>query len=126
MLHREIKVEFQMHIQDPRQAQRKKNGSGLGQHNRTENYQFRMKFAQLEEIRQIENNDNKLILLFSLENPPAFFKQLDPSSSHDNQARSWGGNDAWYRQTDIAYDPHYLRKSPLALKKPRPLIDIGK
>lgn len=126
MLHREIKVEFQMQIKDPRQAQRNAVSNGLGQYNRTENFQFRIPFPQLEVIRQIESQDNKLILLISLETPPACFKQLDPLSSHDSQARSWGGNDAWYRQTDIAYDPHYLKKSPLALKKLRPLIDIGR
>ncbi len=126
MLHREIKIEFQMYIQDPRQAQHNANVSGLAQYNRTENLQFRIPFSQLGQIRQIETRENKLILLISLENPPAFYKQLDPLSSHDNNARSWGGNDAWYRQTDIAYDPNYLKRSPLASKKLRPLIDLGK
>ena len=114
-----------MSIQDPRQAQHNANGSGLGQHNRKDNLQFRIPFSQLEIIRQIETNENKMILLISLENPPAFYKQMEPLSSHDNKSRSWGGNDAWYRQTDIAYDPNYLKKSPLALKKQRPLIDLG-
>ena len=125
MLHRELKVAFQILIQDPRQSRSNTKATGLGLHNRVEKLQFRIPFSQLKEFRQVETENEKVVLLISLENPPAFFKQVKPLDSHENAAKFWSDNDSWYRLTDVAYDPNYLKSKPLSLKKLRPLIDLG-
>ena len=117
MQHREITVEFEIHIQDPR--------AGLRKYERRETMQFRIPFSQLQNIRQYEEKDKKLVLVVSLNNPPKFFKQLSPVDTHDDKAAKWGGNDAWYRQTDVVYAPNTLKKSPLSLRKIQPIIDLG-
>ena len=125
MFHKEIFVEFSMHIVDPRATSRDPNMQ-RGKHDRTELFQFRIPFTQLKAIHRIDGQGHKLILLISMETPPKFFKQLDPSKSHDDKGSVWGDNDAWYRQTDLVYVPNVLKKSPLTWKKTNPIIDLGK
>ena len=126
MLRREIGVEMQVYIQDLRASL--ENGtqvSNLGKHNRTETYQFRVPFSQLQKIRQIPTETNKMVLLISLDTPPRFFRKVPEIDTHEERARFWSQNDAWYRQTDIVYNPKHIRSSPLTLKKTKPVIDIG-
>ena len=121
MFHREISVQFPLHIVDPQAA----SNLQRAKHNRTELFQFRIPFTRLKAVHHLANQGTELILLISLENPPKFFKQLNPMNSHDDKALTWGDNDTWYRQTDIVYMPSELKKSSLTWKKTNPLIDLG-
>ena len=123
MLHREIVVELEIAIVDPRLPH---THPDAGVHNRFETIRFRIPFRQLEVIQQVPTERNKLILLMSLDQPPLFFRKVDELGTHEENGRFWTENDAWYRQTDIIYDPTSLRTSPLTLKKNKPVIDIGK
>ena len=123
--HKEISVEFPMHIVDPR-ATSDDPTVQRGKYDRTELFQFRIPFTQLKVVHQMAGQEHKLILLISLEIPPKFFKQLDPSKSHDDEVPTWGENDAWYRQTDLVYVPNGLKKSSLTWRKTNPIIDLGK
>lgn len=125
MFHKEISVEFPMHIVDPR-SKSSDPSMPRGKYDRTELFQFRIPFSQLKVIHQLAGQGHQLVLLISMETPPKFFKQLDPSKSHDDRAVTWGDNDAWYRQTDLVYVPNDLKKSPLTWKKTNPIIDLGK
>ena len=125
MFHKEISVEFPMRIVDPRAASKDPNLQ-RGKYDRTELSQFRIPFTQLKAIYGIVGQGHKLILLISMGAPPKFFKQLDPSKSHDDNAMVWGDNDAWYRQTDLVYVPNGLKKYSLTLKTKNPIIDLGK
>ncbi|KAL8703479.1 MAG: hypothetical protein Q9201_003353 [Fulgogasparrea decipioides] len=110
MLHRETVVEFCIDV----------NG-------RPELFRFTIPFAHLEVIHRVNTNNNSTIeLLVSLPTPPRFFRKLEERDTHDAKARYWAENDAWYRQTDITHTPADLKSSPVALKKPSPIIDIGR
>ena len=124
LFHKEISVEFPMHIVDPR-ANSDNPNTQKGKYDRTELFQFRIPFTRLKVIHQIAGQGHKLILLISMETPPKFYKQLDPFKSHDDKAATWGDNDAWYRQTDLVYMPNGLKKSSLTWKKANPIVDLG-
>ena len=124
VFHKEISVEFPMRIVDPRVSSKDPN-TQRGKYDRTELFQFRIPFTQLKVIHQIAAEEDKLVLLVSTETPPKFFKQLDPSKSHDDTAVVWGDNDVWYRQTDLVYVPNTLKKSSLTWRKKNPIIDLG-
>lgn len=126
MLRREITVEFLLQIRDQRTGHTNAKAPHLGKEDREELFRFRIPFSQLESIQRVETKEDKLILLISLETPPSFFKRLDADQTHDDNARHWSENDAWYRQTDVVYTHSLLKKSPLTLKKTRPVIDLGK
>ena len=125
MFHKELSVEFPMHIVDPRTTSNQSNMQ-RGKYDRTELFQFRIPFTQLKVVHQLVGQGQKLTLLISMETPPKFFKQLDPSKSHDVTAVTWGESDSWYRQTDLVYVPNGLRKASLTWRKTSPIIDLGK
>ena len=125
VFHREISVEFPMHIVDPRTTSNNTN-TQRGKYDRTDLFQFRIPFTQLKVIQQLAVSEHELVLLISTDTPPKFFKQLDPAECHDDKAVTWSDNDAWYRQTDLVYAPSCLKKSPLTWKKTNPIIDLGK
>ena len=125
MFHKELSVEFPMHIVDPRTTSNQSNMQ-RGKYDRTELFQFRIPFTQLKVLYQLVGQGQKLTLLISMETPPKFFKQLDPSKSHDDTAVTWGESDSWYRQTDLVYLPNGLRKASLTWRKTSPIIDLGK
>ena len=125
MFHKHISVEFPIHIVDPRATLNDPNMQ-RGKYDRTDLFQFRIPFTQLKVIHGIAGQGQHLILLISLETPPKFFKQLDPSKSHDDKATTWGDNDAWYRQTDLVYVPNGLKRSSLQWRKTNSIIDLGK
>ena len=127
VLRREIVVEMQVQIRDWRVPP--KDGIQIprhGKYNRTETYQFRVPFSQLQKIYEIEAYENTIVLLISLETPPRFFRKVSEIDTHEETARVWSQNDAWYRQTDIVYNPKHLKSSSLTLKKSNPVIDIGR
>lgn len=122
MLHREIVMEFELDISDPRPPGTHPKAGKL---NRTETFRFHIPFRQLDEVHQIQADQEMVVLLMSLDQPPRVFRKVDDLHTHEDNGRFWTQNDAWYRQTDILYDPQSLRSSPLTLRKFKPLIDIG-
>ena len=126
MLRREITVEFLLDIHDQRLNHGGPKAPHLGKEDRQDRFRFRIPFSQLEAIHRVDAKKGELVLLFTLETPPKFFKKLDSGLTHDDDGRYWTENDAWYRQTDVVYTQNVLKKSPLTLKKTRPIIDLGK
>ena len=125
-LHREITVEFPMRILDPRTNQGNHGGPSMGRHDRAECFRFCIPFSQMKTIHRIGMEENKMVLLISLPTPPKFFKLIDKAQSHDDTAKFWRDRDAWYRQTDVVYDPSHLKKKALTLQKTKPIIDLGR
>ena len=127
MLHREIDVCFQLDIQDPRMENPKplKTPARIGKLNRTETFRFRIPFAQPLVVHEI-STATETVLLISMESPPNFYRKFDEAATHEVGANFWTHTDAWFRQTDILYDPRKLREAPLTLKKAKPIIDIGR
>lgn len=135
LLRREIDIQFQLHITDPRlkfsQAVRgdgkeRAKPKSLGKHNRYDNLRFRIPLAQLQVVHEIRSDDQKRVLLISLEAPPNFYRKTSQiEETHEGTASFWKDWDSWFRQTDIVYSPKELRSAPLTLKKSRSIIDIG-
>lgn len=127
---REIVVEFTIRIRNPQMSEgnTSKNADILhsGRFDRTETIRFSIPFSQLQAIQRVQSGENKMGLVISLETPPRFFRKLDELMTHEKDGRYWNQNDAWYRQTDIVYDPTRLRSSELTLIKSDPILDIGK
>ena len=124
MRYKEIVVEMTLEIRDPQPLQHRR--SKLGKYDRDEIIRYKIPFSQLEVIHQISHGRDKIELLISLETPPRFYRKVDEANTHDNNGRYWTEQDAWYRQTDIVYDPTGLKSSSLTLKKTKPIIDLGK
>lgn len=109
MLYRETVVEFR-----------------IDKRGQVELFRFTIPFAHLDTIQRVDAGDSDRVeLVVSLPTPPRFFRKLDENDTHEEKARYWCENDAWYRQTDITNHPKELRTAPVALKKPKPIIDIG-
>lgn len=125
MHHREVVIEFQINISDPRTALREAHISQLGKYNRTETLRFCIPFSQVQVIHQVQDHQNEIGLVISMETPPKFFRKLDEANTHEEKSRYWNQNDAWYRQTQIVYAPSNLKSSALTLKKTQAIIDIG-
>lgn len=127
MQRNELVIEFQIDIRDPRTAKiQSPNRQQLGKYNRMETIRFCIPFSQMKVIHKVNETENKIELLITIETPPRFFRKLDELNTHEEKGRYWTENDAWYRQTDIVYNPSQLRSSALTLKKTQPIIDIGK
>lgn len=122
MIHREVVIQFQISIRDPRTNPQIPD---LGKFNRTENIRFSIKYPQLQAIYKVRDDNDMAELVISLETPPKFFRKLDEAVTHEEGSKYWNDNDAWYRQTDIVYDPDHLKKSSIVLRKKLPIIDIG-
>lgn len=126
MHRRELAIEFQINIRDPRTNRSQAPVPQLGKYNRMETIRFCIPFSQLQVIHKVQDDQNKIGLVISMETPPRFFRKLDEINTHEEKSRYWTANDAWYRQTDIVYNPSNLKTSALTLKKTQPIIDIGK
>ena len=126
MRYQELAVEFNIKIQDPRPVENSKNGSLHGKYNRNETLRFIIPFSQLQVIRRVQNEKDKIVFFISLETPPRYFRKWNEANTHEKGANYWNQSDAWYRQTDIVYNPNILKSLSLTLKKPMPIIDIGK
>ena len=110
MLHRETVVEFRVDI-----------------NNRSELFRFSIPFAHLDTILRIDSGQSdKIELVVSQPTPPRFFRKLEERDTHEPKARYWAEHDAWFRQTDITDFPLQVRNAPVTIKKPGPIIDIGK
>ena len=109
MLRREIVIEFRIDI----------NG-------RPELFRFSLRFDDLSTVYRVKSKSSDTIeLVVTLPTPPRFFRKMDEPETHESKARYWAELDSWYRQTDITHSPEALRDTPVALKKPSPIIDIG-
>lgn len=126
MRYQELTVEFHIKIQDPRPVENSKKSSLHGKYNRNETLRFTIPFSQLQVIHRIQDDHDKIVLLISLETPPRYFRKWNEANTHEEGANYWNQSDAWYRQTDIVYNPNILKSLPLTLKKTVPIIDIGK
>lgn len=120
MKFREIKVEFPLTLQKSRAP------AGTSSHQHTEMLRFSIPFYQTQDIYIVPAPPMTLVLFFSLETPPKFFKKLDRIPLPDAIARKWFEGDMWYRQTDITHSPARLKTSPVTLKKSNPILDLGK
>ena len=125
LLHREITVEFLLNVRDHRTNRDTSNVSGALRDQRRDRFRFRMPLSQMGTLYRMGAETDEVVLLLSLDMPPRYFKKLDAGQTHDDSARYWSEHDAWYRQTDIVYSQASLKKSPLTLKKARPIIDLG-
>ncbi|KAH0562963.1 hypothetical protein GP486_002476 [Trichoglossum hirsutum] len=95
--------------------------------NRTERYRFRIPFAQLQLVHEVQIDEKARALVISLDTPPNFYRKAHQIElSHEEGSRYWVEWDCWFRQTDIVYDHRSLAKAPIALKKAMPMIDIGR
>ncbi len=132
LLRREIEIQFQLHIKDPRmqlaqqlRAEGKEN-TKIGKLNRFDHLRFRIPLAQLQVVHEI-TTDQKRVFLISLDAPPNFYRRTGQvEETHEQSGTFWKEFDSWYRQTDIVYSPKDLRSAPLTLKKSRSIIDIGR
>ncbi|MCJ1473449.1 hypothetical protein MMC13_002100 [Lambiella insularis] len=126
LLHREIEVSFEI-IFDPRALTR----NGLGRHEqdakhvRIQHYKFVIPLAQAVVIHQVTSGQ-KSALLMSLETPPNFYRKYPEAGTHTEGATYWSRRQSFFRQTDIMFDPRKLKEAPVALKKVKPTIDIGR
>lgn len=126
MFHREITVEFPFRIIDPRTHKGNNGGPNVGRYDRTDRFRFCIPFSQTKMIRHVGTEGERMVLLITLPTPPKFFKLIDKAQSHDEASKIWKDRDAWYRQTDVVYDPKHLRKKGLTLQKTKPIIDLGR
>lgn len=126
LVRREVVVEFQIDILDPRPIGSQAETAQLGKYNRPEIIRFSIPFSQLKVIHRVQDDQSKMTLLVSMETPPRFYRKIEEVNTHEENGSRWNQYDAWYRQTDIVYDRKPLKKSPLMLKKTQPIIDIGK
>ncbi|KAL8929703.1 MAG: hypothetical protein Q9172_000260 [Xanthocarpia lactea] len=110
MLHRETVVEFRLDIDT-----------------RSELFRFTIPFAYLDTILRVDGGESGIReLVLSLPTPPRFFRKLDERDTHEPKARYWAENLAWFRQTDITNFPANVKDAPITIKKPGPIIDIGR
>lgn len=123
MLHREIVVQMTLELRDPRPFSPHRK---YGQNNRDDIIRFSIPFSQLEVVHEIQNRQDRVVFLVSLDTPPRFFRRIDEIETHEQAGRYWTERDAWYRQTDIVYDRNVLKDSSITLKKTKPIIDLGK
>ncbi|KAH8667413.1 RNA dependent RNA polymerase-domain-containing protein [Tricladium varicosporioides] len=125
-----LTAEFTVTFRDPRTQGDMDFVSELeiGQYDRKNKYMFQIPFGQLNTIYRLNNSDrDSFAIMISLESPPQFYRKLlNPAVSHSAGNSVWSEFDLWYRQTDIVYNPRMLHKIPIALRKDRPVIDIGR
>ncbi|KAH6671738.1 RNA dependent RNA polymerase-domain-containing protein [Halenospora varia] len=130
LVRKRLTAEFTVTFRDPRTQGDMNYFSELkiGQYDRKNKYIFQIPFGQLNAIYRLNNSDrDSFAIMISLDSPPQFYRKLlDPEGSHSSENPVWSELDLWYRQTDIVYNPKMLHKIPVALRKDRPVIDIGR
>lgn len=129
LVHGEVVIQFQISIRDPHVPRPGSSNISpipdLGKFDRKETIRFSVKYPQLQVIHKVRDSPDKIGLVISLETPPKFFRKWDEVNTHEENSKYWSQFDAWYRQTDIVYNPAILKKSAITLKKSLPVIDIG-
>lgn len=124
---KELEAHFTVHLVDPRIKGDIDfpSRSEIGEYNRREKYLFTIPFGQLRSIQKVDLTRGNFSLLISLDSPPRFFRWRNDGQVPQSGALSWNQWDAWFRQTDIEFDPFIIEHRPIALHKKRPVIDIG-
>ena len=126
MYHRELNIEFRLPIRDWRSPKPGTTIPKAGKLNREEDFKFSIPFNGMTEIRECPQGHDGFALFITPEVPPSFFKRVDDFQSHDDSSRIWNDKDAWYRQTDVVYNPLSLKRQSLTLKKPHAILDLGR
>ena len=132
-----LDVQLDLPVVDPRDPAQKaprrlieaSDDDAIGSLNRVEKYRFRIRLEQLQEIKETQSDDGSFTMVVALDTPPVFYRKavgLQLKASHDEDGTTWSEWDTWFRTTDIVYNPFQLRDVAISLKKPKPLIDIGK
>ncbi|EPS37403.1 hypothetical protein H072_8901 [Dactylellina haptotyla CBS 200.50] len=98
---------------------------------RRERYRIQIPFLGLEELFDTlcDRTDERLrSILIPLKTPPQIWRRIHRvENSHDKvRHRRWNEWDAWYRQTDILENMADIKNEPLAIRKKKPVIDIGR
>jgi RNA-dependent RNA polymerase len=124
-----IVVTFMVEFVDPRSRGDISyvSDSEISKFDRKNKYMFEIPFAQLKTIRRFDLSEHMSSLIISLESPPAFYRRREAlADCHSKENLLWTEFDAWYRQTDIFYDPYILQTATVTtLHKDKPVIDIG-
>ncbi|KAK6331013.1 hypothetical protein TWF718_003204 [Orbilia javanica] len=101
-----------------------------GQKRREEKYRLRIPFVALEglyETTPVGQNESSRSIMIPLQYPPHVWRQLfDFSRTHSPDNPHWSEWDTWFRQTDIVENISELLTEPLAIRKKKPTIDIGR
>ncbi|KAK6502188.1 hypothetical protein TWF506_002779 [Arthrobotrys conoides] len=101
-----------------------------GKKRRQEKYRMRIPFVALQSLYETtpDNLDgSSRSILIPLQYPPHVWRQLfDFSLSHKTDNPHWSEWDTWFRQTDIVENSEEFRTEPLAIRKKKPTIDIGR
>ncbi|KAI9785648.1 MAG: hypothetical protein M1816_008271 [Peltula sp. TS41687] len=133
-----IDVRFILPIRDPQGTSAmhikkfvplSQRNNAIGSLNRDEKYRFRIPIEQLQVIKEVEEKTRERSLIISLATPPCFYRKAGGpqlAASHDENVSYWSEFHTWFRQTDIVYNPRELRTASVALKKAKPVIDIGR
>ncbi|KAF3188622.1 hypothetical protein TWF788_000370 [Orbilia oligospora] len=101
-----------------------------GRKRRQEKYRMRIPFVALQSLYETtpdNQNGGSRSILIPLQYPPHVWRQLfDFSRSHKTDNPHWSEWDTWFRQTDIVENSEEFRMEPLAIRKKKPTIDIGR
>lgn len=117
MRHRELQVFFDLRFQDWRSRNWVSPDPKQLSNNRIEQFKFTLPLPQLVEVSESPVDGNRFAWLITLKTPPRYFKKVEDPAS---------GLEAWFRQTDVVYNPGSLRHTPVALKKDHPILDLGR
>ncbi|KAI9719198.1 MAG: hypothetical protein M1828_006291 [Chrysothrix sp. TS-e1954] len=116
LLRRELVVYFDINMITPESGQ-----------SQSQQYKFQVPLQHVHTIWRRTLQGNQMELILPLEIPPRFFRRHDEiESTHELGSRFWREENAWFRQTDIAYDLGEIRKAPCTLRKRNAEIDIGR
>lgn len=128
LLRREVVIFFSMISSTGMQpSHMSPTGSDISQSDdgQVKHYKFQIPLFQLETVWEMESENGQRILIFPMEAPVPFHRQLyDLDSTHDGGKR-WNERNTWTRQTDIVADYQALKTSPVTLRKRSPVLDIG-
>ncbi|KAK6353300.1 hypothetical protein TWF696_005272 [Orbilia brochopaga] len=95
-------------------------------------YRFRIPFTvpfSIHDTQADKSDPSVRSLMISLQYPPQMWRRIrDIESTHDQAGRSrrWMEWDAWFRQTNILAFPDDVLDEPVAIRKAKPVIDIGR
>ncbi|KAI9675025.1 MAG: hypothetical protein M1817_001431 [Caeruleum heppii] len=101
----------------------------LGALNRMEKYRFRIPIEQLHKIEELDVRAGTRSFVISLDTPPNYYRKAvgaQLQASHSTRGTFWNEWDTWFRTTDVLYNPTEMKDAKVALKKTKPLIDIGR
>ena len=124
---RELLVEFPVQIEDWRKSTPSMRSSSIDNYNRVDLFRFNIPFSHLHQIRFGHIGlGNQFCLYISQDCPPRFTRYVNSWQMKGANPNSWNDNQAWFRQTDVVYNPRSLHSSPVALKKAHQIINLGR